>query len=84
MVRGRWVSWGEWVRAMRERRGVTQSTLARDCDVTQGEISKDESGSTPPSLRRVAECAAAFGVDMPRARWVRRVGYVVEVEWWLV
>lgn len=54
----------ELIRSARKRSGLTQQELAERLEVSQGELSRWESGRTSPSLTRVVEIVRATGFDL--------------------
>jgi transcriptional regulator with XRE-family HTH domain len=50
------------MRAIREKRGVSQAALAKMIGVSQGKISSWESGSVPCPVKRRAQIADALNV----------------------
>lgn len=51
------------IRELRTHRGLTQAELARRMGITEGNVSRLETGGRAPSLRTIARVAAALGVE---------------------
>lgn len=60
---GKGIFSGEWMRARRMERGMTQEALAREAGVTRQFINNIEAGRKSPSLRTASKIAAALGVS---------------------
>jgi transcriptional regulator with XRE-family HTH domain len=56
---------GEYVRALRERRGLTQAGFAREAGIWQGTVCKIERHGYIPSRTVVEAMAIALHADMP-------------------
>ncbi len=56
------MTFGENVKAMRERQGLSQSELANKMNITQQAIAKYEKAIDTPKLATVRKIAAALGV----------------------
>lgn len=56
------MAFAENLREIRERRGFSQNELAEMTDLTQGAISKFESGRTNPNTRTIKIIANALNV----------------------
>lgn len=54
----------ERIRSLRERRGLTQTDLARACGVDKTSVSKWEHGTSAPSRKRLDKVARALGVSL--------------------
>lgn len=57
---------GAVIDGLRERRGISQSDLARDCDVHRSEISLFVSGRRFPAPVKLFRIANALGIKVSR------------------
>jgi len=62
-------------RKLRQNHNLTIRALADKFCVTQGYVSKIESGSMPPSLKYSLKCAEEFGINpyYVKNKWLREV-----------
>ncbi len=54
-----------YIRLIRQRRGITQTQLAERSGISQHSISKLETGRTQPKPETLEKLASALGVDSP-------------------
>lgn len=57
------------LKALRTNRNLTQEALAKELNVNKKTICSWEKGSTVPSLEKVEEICAFFGVSYDVIRW---------------
>ena len=55
---------GENIRALRQRKGLTQEQVAQQLGVTYQAVSKWENGTNTPDIALLPEIAAFFGVTI--------------------
>jgi len=55
---------GKAIRELRQKRGVTQETLAADSGITGRTLSAIETGNANPTWATVGDIAAALGVSV--------------------
>ena|ERR1700758_909715 len=55
---------GDWLRALRDRHGLSQSQLAYRASTSQQAISRIEAGQTSPSVALLERLAAACGEEL--------------------
>lgn len=62
----------ENVQAIRRAKGMTQETLAAECEMSRPRISEIESGDFNPSIETVEKIATALGVPVHRLFQVQK------------
>lgn len=58
------MDFGDWLREQREQKGLTRAELARLAGVSEGAISKWESGKQEPRYRELIKIADVFEVSV--------------------
>lgn len=58
------MEFGEWLKEQREERGLTRAELARLAGVSEGAISKWESGKQEPRYRELVKIAEVFDASV--------------------
>src|SRR5688572_23085834 len=56
---------GATIRRLRSAQGLTLADVANRADISQGMLSRLETGAVSPSLETIAAVAAALGADLP-------------------
>ena len=57
------------LKALRANKNLTQQELGKELNVTKKTISSWEKGTSVPSLKKVEEICAFFGVSYDSVRW---------------
>ena len=56
---------GEFLKALRKEKGLTQEQLAEQCNVSRRSVSRWETGTNMPDISLLVELAAFFDVSIP-------------------
>lgn len=55
---------GARIRALRQSKGLTQQTLADECDMEKPNLSRIENGNTNPTIKSLWKISNALGVKL--------------------
>lgn len=55
---------GARIRALRQSKGMTQQTLADECDMEKPNISRIENGNTNPTIKSLWRISTALGMKL--------------------
>ena len=55
---------GERIRKLRQTNGMTQQTLADECDMEKPNLSRIENGNTNPTIKSLWKISNALGVKL--------------------
>ena len=55
---------GERIRKLRQTKGMTQQTLADECDMEKPNLSRIENGNTNPTIKSLWKISNALGVKL--------------------
>ena len=55
---------GARIRALRQSKGLTQQTLADECDMEKPNLSRIENGNTNPTIKSLWKISNALGVRL--------------------
>lgn len=55
---------GEKIKRLRQSKGMTQQTLADECDIEKPNLSRIENGNTNPTIKSLWKISNALGVKL--------------------